>query len=104
MLRFGQIDIIDNQLRAAAGRSGRRIHARVFLRTQWKEKPMKKMWMTLLTLAGAAWVPAILPAANAQEKPRSAALLAEQIQDLDLTDEQDAKISDIRKEYRPKLQ
>ena len=29
---------------------------------------------------------------------------AERIQDLNLTDEQEAKIADIRKEYRPKVQ
>jgi Spy/CpxP family protein refolding chaperone len=42
-----------------------------------------------------------LPTAAEEEKPGS---LAARIQDLNLTDEQEAKIADIRKQYRPKVQ
>jgi Spy/CpxP family protein refolding chaperone len=47
-----------------------------------------------------------IPAATAQEKAdeTGAVGLAERIQDLNLTDEQEAKIGEIRKEYRPKVQ
>ena len=37
------------------------------------------------------------------EPKRAAGNLAERIQDLNLTDEQEAKIADIRKEFRPKV-
>src|SRR5262249_36813472 len=48
---------------------------------------------------------ATLPAA-AEEKAdqKAAGILAERMQDLNLTDEQETKITDLRKEYRPKLQ
>jgi Spy/CpxP family protein refolding chaperone len=42
-----------------------------------------------------------LPTAAEEEKPGS---LAARVQDLNLTDDQEAKIAEIRKEYRPKVQ
>jgi Spy/CpxP family protein refolding chaperone len=48
---------------------------------------------------------AALPAAAEEKKAENpAAGVGEWIQDLNLTDEQEAKIADIRKEYRPKVQ
>jgi Spy/CpxP family protein refolding chaperone len=52
-----------------------------------------------LTLAVVLWSPGKL-LAQREEGGR----LSERIQDLQLTDEQEAKIADIRKEYRPKVQ
>jgi Spy/CpxP family protein refolding chaperone len=43
------------------------------------------------------------PAVHAQAGQKGAGL-AERIQDLNLTDAQEAKIAEIRKEYRPKVQ
>jgi Spy/CpxP family protein refolding chaperone len=54
--------------------------------------------LTLLTVAVVLWVPGDL---SAQGKTGG---LAERIQDLQLTDDQEAKIAEIRKEYRPKVQ
>jgi Spy/CpxP family protein refolding chaperone len=61
--------------------------------------------MAAVALAVGVSAYAALPAA-AQDKAdqRAAGVLAERIQDLNLTDEQEAKIADIRKEYRPKVQ
>jgi Spy/CpxP family protein refolding chaperone len=44
------------------------------------------------------------PPAAAEEADQKAEGLAARIQDLNLTDEQEAKIADIRKEYKPKVQ
>jgi Spy/CpxP family protein refolding chaperone len=61
--------------------------------------------MAVVALAVGASVYAALPAA-AEEKAdqKAGGELAARVQDLDLTDEQEAKIADIRKEYRPKVQ
>jgi Spy/CpxP family protein refolding chaperone len=59
--------------------------------------------LTMAALVGAVWA---APGA-ADTKPVSkdvAAVLVERIQDLNLTDQQEAKIADIRKEFRPKVQ
>jgi Spy/CpxP family protein refolding chaperone len=60
----------------------------------------------VLTLAALAVALGATPrAADAQaERKDVAAGLAERIQDLNLTDAQEAKIADIRKEFRPKVQ
>ena len=61
--------------------------------------------MGVVALAVGVSVYAALPAAaeeKAAEKPGEG--LAARIQDLNLTDEQEAKIADIRKEFRPKVQ
>lgn len=54
--------------------------------------------MTALALAVVVWLPGRL---SAQEEARS---LAERVQDLQLTEQQESQISDIRKECRPKVQ
>ena len=59
-----------------------------------------------LTLAAAM---AVCPKLYADDEPkgnrnRVGEGLAERIQDLDLTDEQETRVADIRKEYRPKIQ
>jgi Spy/CpxP family protein refolding chaperone len=61
--------------------------------------------MAVVALAVGMWVYAALPAA-AQEaaEQKAGGALAERIQDLNLTDAQEAKIADIRKECRPKVQ
>jgi Spy/CpxP family protein refolding chaperone len=47
---------------------------------------------------------AVLPAAAEEKAAEKAGVLGARVQDLNLTDEQEAKIADIRKEYRPKVQ
>ena len=60
----------------------------------------------LLTLVAALSVCAALSAARGAQEDREGVGqgLAERIQDLNLTDEQETKIADIRKECRPKIQ
>ena len=61
--------------------------------------------LALVALAVAMLVYASLPAAaDEQAGRRATGRLAERIQDLHLTDQQEAKIADIRREYRPKVQ
>ena len=61
--------------------------------------------MSVVALAVGVSVYAALPAA-AEEKAdqKAGGELAARVQDLNLTDEQKAKLADIRKEYRPKVQ
>jgi Spy/CpxP family protein refolding chaperone len=61
--------------------------------------------LALVALAVAMLVYTSLPAA-ADEQPgrRATGRFAERIQDLHLSDQQEAKIADIRKEFRPKVQ
>ena len=59
--------------------------------------------MGVVALAVGVAVYAALPAA-AEDKGKAGGELAARIQDLNLTDEQEAKIADIRKEFRPKVQ
>jgi Spy/CpxP family protein refolding chaperone len=64
-----------------------------------------KTLMAVVALAVGVMVYAALPVAaeeKAAEKPGGVLII--QVQDLTLTDEQEAKIADIRKEYRPKVQ
>jgi len=63
-----------------------------------------KTLMAVVTLAVGMWVCAALPAAAEEKAAEKAGGLAARIQDLNLTDEQETKIADIRKEYRPKVQ
>jgi Spy/CpxP family protein refolding chaperone len=61
--------------------------------------------MAVVALAVGMWVYAALPAAAEEAAEQKAGgALAERLQDLNLTDEQEAKIADIRKECRPKVQ
>jgi Spy/CpxP family protein refolding chaperone len=57
--------------------------------------------VVLVGLAGYAALPAVAQEKADQPTARS---MADHLQDLNLTDEQEAKIADIRKEYRPKVQ
>jgi Spy/CpxP family protein refolding chaperone len=74
------------------------------VRPSAKEAAMRTL-MAVVALAVGIGLYAI-PTATAQEKAdeTGAVGLAERIQDLNLTDEQETKIGDIRKEYRPKVQ
>jgi len=63
-----------------------------------------KTLMAVVTLAVGMWVCAVLPAAADEKAAEKAGGLAARIQDLNLTDEQETKIADIRKEYKPKVQ
>jgi Spy/CpxP family protein refolding chaperone len=56
-----------------------------------------------LALAVAVWAPPCATDAK-EEKKAAAAGLFERVQDLNLTDEQESKIADLRNDYRPKLQ
>ena len=58
--------------------------------------------MAVVALAVGVSVYAALPAA-AEEKAKAGSELAARMQDLNLTNEQEAKIEDIRKEYKPKV-
>jgi Spy/CpxP family protein refolding chaperone len=61
--------------------------------------------MTVVALTVGLAVYAALPAATQEKADQQAAGgLAARVQDLNLTDEQEAKIADIRKEFRPKVQ
>jgi Spy/CpxP family protein refolding chaperone len=61
--------------------------------------------MAVVALAVGVSVYAALPAAADEKADQKAAgVLAERVQDLNLTDEQEAKIADIRKESKPKVQ
>jgi len=59
--------------------------------------------MGVVALAVGVSAYAALPAA-AEDKAKAGGELAARIQDLNLTDEQEAKVADIRKDYRPKVQ
>ena len=58
--------------------------------------------MGVVALAVGVSAYAALPAA-AEEKAKAGGELAARMQDLNLTNEQEAKIEDIRKEYKPKV-
>jgi len=60
--------------------------------------------MGVLALAVGMSVYAALPAAAEEKAEKAAGGFAARVQDLNLTDEQEAKIAEIRKEYRPKVQ
>jgi Spy/CpxP family protein refolding chaperone len=60
--------------------------------------------MAVVVLAVGVLVYAALPAAAEQGSAESAGGGLAALQDLDLTDAQEAKIADIRKEYLPKVQ
>lgn len=69
------------------------------------KEAMMRTLMVVVALAVGMWLFATLPAAaDGKAEPKAAGSLAERIQDLNLTDEQESKIADIRKEYRPKVQ
>ena len=63
---------------------------------------MKTLSAVLVLLVGVLVCPSL--AADKEEKTKVGEAVAERIQDLNLTDQQEAKIADIRKEFRPKVQ
>jgi Spy/CpxP family protein refolding chaperone len=63
-----------------------------------------KTLMGAVALAVGMWAYAALPAAAEEEADKAGGALAARVQDLNLTDEQEAKIAEIRKEFRPKVQ
>ncbi len=66
---------------------------------------MKTLWAILMLAASLAVCPRLCADDKAPgDRTAAAANLAERIQDLNLTDDQEAKIADIRKEYRPKVE
>jgi Spy/CpxP family protein refolding chaperone len=60
--------------------------------------------MAAVALAVGVSVYAALPAIAEEKAAEKAGVLGARVQDLNLTDDQEAKIADIRKEYRPKVQ
>jgi Spy/CpxP family protein refolding chaperone len=65
---------------------------------------MKTLMAALVLAVGVAVVLALPAAAQDKTGQKTPGALAERIQDLQLTDDQEAKIANIRKEYRPKVQ
>ena len=63
-----------------------------------------KALMAVATLVLGLAVYAPLPAAAEEKRAEKGASLAERLQDLNVTDEQEAKIADTRKEFQPKIQ
>jgi hypothetical protein len=70
-----------------------------------RRRAMRKLGvvLTLAALVGVAYVPPGAANAKAEDKDVSV-VLVERIQDLNLTADQEAKIADIRKDYRSKVQ
>jgi Spy/CpxP family protein refolding chaperone len=64
---------------------------------------MKTLTAALVPLVGALVCPSLW-ADEGVKTTKVGEAVAEKIQDLNLTDQQEAKIADIRKEYRPKVQ
>jgi Spy/CpxP family protein refolding chaperone len=62
-----------------------------------------KALLTVVALVGGLAVTAALSAAAEDKADEKAARMAERLQDLNLSDEQEAKIADVRKEYRTKV-
>jgi Spy/CpxP family protein refolding chaperone len=69
-----------------------------------KEAVMKTLMAAWVLVVGVSVSPILPVAAQDKADQPSAGALAERVQDLHLTDDQEAKIADIRKEYRPKVQ
>src|SRR5262245_52713788 len=69
-----------------------------------KEAVMRTV-MALVALAVGTLVYATLPAATGEQAgQKTTGRLAERTQDLNLTDEQEARIADLRKGFRPKVE
>jgi Spy/CpxP family protein refolding chaperone len=68
-----------------------------------KEEAMRIL-VTAVALAVGVSAYAALPAIAEEKAAEKAGVLGARLQDLNLTDEQEAKIADIRKESRPKVQ
>jgi hypothetical protein len=57
-----------------------------------------------VALASAIWAAPLIAEPRADEKEGSGAGLVERLQDLELTEAQEAKVAEIQKEYQPKVQ
>jgi len=65
---------------------------------------MRALIAGVALVVGMAVYAALPAAADEKAGPKAAGSMAERVQALHLTDEQEAKIADIRKEYRPRVQ
>jgi Spy/CpxP family protein refolding chaperone len=83
--------------------SGEGKQRRVIPRPSAKEVAMRTLIAVVVPVLGMALY-AVLPAAAQERAEKAVVVLRERIQDVQLTDEQEAKIADIRKEYRPKVE
>src|SRR6516164_8122272 len=88
---------------AAAFLSGTDRQAAGVLGSPKEEVTVMRTLSAVLAVAVAVAVWAAPPAVQAKAEQK-VVVLVERIQDLNLTDAQEAKIADIRKEYRPKIQ
>jgi Spy/CpxP family protein refolding chaperone len=74
------------------------------IRPSPKEAVMRTLMAVVVPAVGVLVYAALPAAAEQGSAERAGGGLAARVQDLDLTDEQEAQIADIRKEYRPKVQ
>jgi Spy/CpxP family protein refolding chaperone len=74
------------------------------IRPSPKEAVMRTLMAVVVPALGVLVYAAVPAAAEQGSAARAVGGLVARLQDLDLTDEQEAKIMDIRKEYRPKVQ
>ncbi len=65
---------------------------------------MRTLMAVVALVVGMAFYAALPVAAENKADEKGAVGLAERMQDLNLTDQQEAKITDIRKEFKPKVQ
>jgi Spy/CpxP family protein refolding chaperone len=83
--------------------SGEGKQRRVISRPNAKEVAMRTLIAVVVPVLGMACY-AALPAAAEKQADKAVVVLVERIQDVHLTDEQEAKIADIQKDFRPKVQ
>jgi Spy/CpxP family protein refolding chaperone len=74
------------------------------IRPSAKEVAMRTLKAVVALVLGMAVYATLLAAADQKAEGKVGVVLVERIQDLHLTDEQETKIADIRKECRPKVQ
>src|SRR5262245_44620796 len=84
-------------------RRGRAAAGRRFARAR-KEGVMRTVLVFVALTAGMSACAAISAAEDEKGDQKAGGGLAERIQDLNLTEEQETKIADIRKECKPKVQ
>jgi Spy/CpxP family protein refolding chaperone len=83
--------------------SGAGKQRRVISRPSAKEVAMRTLIAVVVPVLGLASY-AALPAAAEKKADKPIVVLVERIQDVQLTDAQEAKIADIQKEFRPRVQ
>jgi Spy/CpxP family protein refolding chaperone len=69
-----------------------------------KEAVMRKLMVVVALVVGMSCFIALPAAAEEKQEPKVAVILVERIQDLNLTEDQESKIAEIRKEGRPKVE